>query len=146
MYIEKPVFNTAIDKGLHCDDLADLINLAHNTEHYTLVPDIYSDEDVGRYFMDQQTLDGQTLNFLEDYIDYEKFGIDYADDNNCFLLDDGVLLDSDGGAAFHTEYDGYNCGYISCCRTYRRKFRYAAGRYDFKIQRNVQAAADFCTA
>lgn len=104
--IEKPVFITAVDKGLHCDDLADLINLAHNTEHYTLVPDIYSDEDAGRYFMDQQTLDGQTLNFLEDYIDYEKFGIDYADDNNCFLLDDGVLLDSDGGAAFHTEYDG----------------------------------------
>ena len=104
--IEKPVFNTAIDKGLHCKDVADLINLAHNTEHYTLVPDIYGDEDAGRYFMDQQTLDGGTLNFLEDYIDYEKFGRDYADDNNCFLLDDGMLLDSDGGAAFHTEYDG----------------------------------------
>ncbi|MBR4172830.1 MAG: DUF3846 domain-containing protein, partial [Clostridia bacterium] len=104
--IEKPVFNTAVDKGLHCEDVADLINLAHNTEHYTLVPDIYSDEDAGRYFMEQQTLDGGTLNFLEDYIDYEKFGRDYADDNNCFLLDDGVLLDSDGGAAFHKEYDG----------------------------------------
>ena len=104
--IEKPVFNTAVDKGLHCEDVADLINLAHNTEHYTLVPDIYSDEDAGRYFMDQQTLDGGTLNFLEDYIDYEKFGRDYAADNNCFLLDDGVLLDSDGGAAFHKEYDG----------------------------------------
>lgn len=104
--IEKPVFNTAVDKGLHCEDVADLINLAHNTEHYTLVPDIYSDEDAGRYFMDQQTLDGGTLNYLEDYIDYEKFGRDYAADNNCFLLDDGVLLDSDGGAAFHKEYDG----------------------------------------
>lgn len=72
----------------------------------TLIPEIYNYEDAGRYFMDHQTLDGRTLNFLEDYINYEKFGRDYADDNNCFLLDDGMLLDSEGGATFHKEYDG----------------------------------------
>lgn len=101
---EKSVFKAAVNAELHTENAEDLINLAQNTGHYKLVPDIYDWEDYGKYLAKQIGIDVSSLYDIEDYIDFYKYGEDCGEMNNAVLLSNAVLEERE--TAFSIYYDG----------------------------------------
>lgn len=101
---EKSVFKAAVNAELHTENSEELINLAQNTGHYKLVPDIYDWEDYGKYLAKQIGIDVSSLYDIEDYIDFYKYGEDCGEMNNAVLLSNAVLEERE--TAFNIYYDG----------------------------------------
>lgn len=105
-YGDKAILSAVLEGGLHNKSLEDVINIILNTESFEIINDMYSWEDIGRHFAENNGLDRYTLDFLEDYIDYEKLGEVYAEQNNCKWIDEERLLDTDTGVPFEQKFDG----------------------------------------
>lgn len=101
---EAEVFFRAVDAKEHISDVADLINLAHNTECYNIVWDISSWDGVGAYYAEKAGFGKDDMGDLADYFDYEAYGKDYAAQNGGYFLGD-VFLETNC-ADFTIEYDG----------------------------------------
>lgn len=84
-------FEAVIDSGEHTSSVADLINLAQNLDCYTLFPDIESDEDLGRYCME----DVDIPDALRDYFDYEAYGRDIRIEADGHFAPGGYVLNND---------------------------------------------------
>ena len=102
---EKTAFSAAVEAGEHNTSVAELINLALNTECYNVIPDIYGWDDYGKHVaVEENNINIDNLGDLEDYIDFEKYGDDYAKRNGGILLD-SVFLQIDK-ANYVERYDG----------------------------------------
>ena len=84
-------FEAVIDSGEHTSSVAVLINLAQNLDCYTLFPDIESDEDLGRYCME----DVDIPDALRDYFDYEAYGRDIRIEADGHFAPGGYVLNND---------------------------------------------------
>ena len=84
-------FEAVIDSGEHTSSVSDLINLAQNLDCYTLFPDIESDEDLGRYCME----DVDIPDALRDYFDYEAYGRDIRIEADGHFAPGGYVLNND---------------------------------------------------
>ncbi|MBS7226516.1 MAG: antirestriction protein ArdA [Clostridiaceae bacterium] len=93
-------FEAVIDSGEHTSSVADLINLAQNLDCYTLFPDIESDEDLGRYCME----DVDIPDALRDYFDYEAYGRDIRLEEDGHFAPGGYVLNN--GGQFIEHYHG----------------------------------------
>ena len=93
-------FEAVIDSGEHTSSVADLINLAQNLDCYTLFPDIESDEDLGRYCME----DVDIPDALRDYFDYEAYGRDIRIEADGHFAPGGYVLNN--GGKFIEHYHG----------------------------------------
>jgi len=99
--IEK--FEAAMGFGEHTNSLKDLINLAQNLDSYEYYPDIGSEEDLGRYYIEEMC-SMEVPEHLQNYIDYEAYGRDmYLDEDGRFLNGGYVLRNGD---SFVEHYSG----------------------------------------
>ena len=88
--IEMTVFQTVIQTD-ECRNIMDAINITYNTERFNVVCDMYSWENVGAYIAEQEGFDISVIGELADYIDYEAYGRDYAEQNRGHFLGDVYL-------------------------------------------------------
>lgn len=96
---EIAVFSAAIEHGEHTGSVRELINLAYNLDCYEFFPDISSEEDLGRYYIEELSA-LEVPEHLLSYIDYEAYGRDIALDENSSFVAGGYIV----SAAGFTEY------------------------------------------
>ena len=102
---DKTAFSKAIEAGEHNTSVAELINLAYNTDFYNVAEDIYDWDDYGKYVAKEEfNINIDYLGELTDYIDFEGFGEKYAKDHGGIMLDD-VFLETNC-APYNVRYDG----------------------------------------
>ena len=102
---DRAAFAAAIEAGEHTRSLTDLINLAQNIECYNVVEEIYDWEDYGKYVAKEEcNVNVDYLGELADYVDFERFGEEYAKRHGGHLLDD-KFLETDC-ATYVVKYDG----------------------------------------
>lgn len=85
-------FEAVIDSGEHTSSVADLINLTQNLDCYDLFPDIESEEDLGRYCME----DLDIPDALRDYFNYEAYGRDVLIEGGGHLAPGGYIVQTSG--------------------------------------------------
>ena len=71
---EYQVFTAAVEAQEHSRSVADLINLALNTEVYNFIPDISDYDDYGRYKAEESGINIDELGDLEEFIDFWQYG------------------------------------------------------------------------
>lgn len=91
-----------------CDevnDIDDLINLTFNLDCYDILPDVTDEEDLGRYYIEESgAYDLKAMGHLADYIDFERYGRDVADEEGGKFTDQGyVRVESD---RWDRQFDG----------------------------------------
>lgn len=102
---DRAAFAAAIEAGEHTRSLTDLINLAQNIECYNVVEEIYDWEDYGKYVAKEEcNVNVDYLGELADYVDFERFGEEYAKRHGGHLLDER-FLETDC-ATYVVKYDG----------------------------------------
>ena len=93
-------FEAAVADGEYTGSVGDLINLAQNLDNYDFYPGICTEEDLGRYLIDEVG----TLKIpekIEMYFDYEAYGRDMAIDMNGTFTDNGYVKNHPGGFIEH---------------------------------------------
>ena len=101
------VFQSVIEIDEHCDTVAELINLTDNLDCYNVQAEIADYDDLGRHVLfdrDSHSYDRNTLDALEDYIDFEGFGRSVADGEDGKLADGCYVCPS--GCSFVDSYNG----------------------------------------
>lgn len=91
-------FSAALELGDHTDSVKDLINLTDNLDAYTWYPDITTEEEYGRYLVDECEAMPVLSEHpeLEPYFDYEAFGHDTTINESGTFTEDGYIVrDSD---------------------------------------------------
>lgn len=102
---EYQVFTAAVKAQEHTRSVADLINLALNTEVYNFIPDISDYDDYGRYKAEESGINIDELGDLEDFVNFWDYGERCKKDNKAVFLDSyGVLENS--GSEFTERYNG----------------------------------------
>ena len=102
---DRTAFSRAIEAGEHNTSVAELINLAYNTDFYNVAEDIYDWDNYGKYVAKEEfNINIDYLGELTDYIDFEGFGEKYAKDHGGIMLDD-VFLETNC-APYNVRYDG----------------------------------------
>ena len=102
---EYQVFTAAVKAQEHTRSVADLINLALNTECYSFIPDISDYDDYGRYKAEESGIKIGELGDLEDFVNFWDYGERCKKDNKAVFLDSyGVLENS--GSEFTERYSG----------------------------------------
>ena len=100
-------YQSIIEIDEHCDSVAELINLTDNLDCYDVEPEISDYDDLARYVLferDSYSYNRNTLDALEDYIDYEAFGRSVADGEDGKLAEGCYVCPS--GCSFVGSYDG----------------------------------------
>ena len=100
-------YQAVIEIEEHCDTVAELINLTDNLDCYNIEEQISDYEDLARFVLydrDSYSYNRNTLDALEDYIDYEGFGRAVADGEEGKLADGCYVCPS--GCSFVDSYDG----------------------------------------
>lgn len=90
---EYRVFTAAVKAQEHTRSVADLINLALNTEVYNFIPDISDYDDYGRYKAEESGINIDELGDLEEFIDFWQYGEQCKRDNKAVFLDSGGVLE-----------------------------------------------------
>lgn len=90
---EYQVFTAAVEAQEHTRSVADLINLALNTEVYNFIPDISDYDDYGRYKAEESGINIDELGDLEEFIDFWQYGEQCKRDNKAVFLDSGGVLE-----------------------------------------------------
>ena len=90
---EYQVFTAAVEAQEHSRSVADLINLALNTEVYNFIPDISDYDDYGRYKAEESGINIDELGDLEEFIDFWQYGEQCKRDNKAVFLDSGGVLE-----------------------------------------------------
>ena len=96
----------AVRHGDYASDVQDLINLTYpcNLEQFTLLPDVRSYEDYGRYLVDARR-DFSLPRGARFYFDYEEYGETTVINENGTLTSQGYIF-HDRSASFQEIYDG----------------------------------------
>lgn len=82
----------AIMEAYGASDVADMINITHNLDCWSFLPDIDSHYDLGWYWVEESgCYDTKALGSLANYIDYEGFGRDVALEEGGQLVDGGYI-------------------------------------------------------
>ena len=100
-------YQAIIEIEEHCDSVQELINLADNLDCYSIEAEISDYDDLARYVLydrDSYSYNRNTLDALEDYIDYEAFGRAVAQSEGGVLADACYVCPS--GCSFVENYDG----------------------------------------
>ena len=100
-------YQAVIEIEEHCDTVAELINLTDNLDCYNIEEQISDYDDLARYVLydrDSYSYNRNTLDALEDYIDYEGFGRAIADGEGGQLSENFYVCPS--GCSFVDSYDG----------------------------------------
>lgn len=90
---EYRVFTAAVKAQENTRSVADLINLALNTEVYNFIPDISDYDDYGRYKAEESGINIDELGDLEEFIDFWQYGEQCKRDNKAVFLDSGGVLE-----------------------------------------------------
>lgn len=101
------VYQSVIEIDEHCDTVAELINLTDNLDCYNVQAEIADYDDLGRHVLydrDSHNYNRNTLDALEDYIDFEGFGRSVADGEDGKLADGCYVCPS--GCSFVDSYNG----------------------------------------
>lgn len=99
---ETDKFAAAVDFGEY-NSVKDLINLAGNLDCFELYAGIEDEEDLGRYYIEEMcTL--EIPEHLENYIDYEAYGLDMSQDEDGRFTDGGYVVRT--GDSFTELYSG----------------------------------------
>lgn len=73
-----------------------LINLTNNLDNFEILPDVYGDEDLGYYYVEESGIyDTKNLGALAGYIDYERFGRDICLEEGGTYTDYGYITQRD---------------------------------------------------
>ena len=92
--IEK--FEAAIAYGEYTSSVEDLINLAQNLDCYDLYVEVNSEEDLGRYYIDELCM-LEIPEHIEPYFDFEAYGRDMDEGTDGVFLKDGGYITNGGG-------------------------------------------------
>jgi antirestriction protein len=92
-------FAAAIAYGEHTSSVKDLINLTQNLDNYEFYPGVESEEDLGRYYVDE--LGALKIpEHLESYFDYEAYGRDMH-------FNGGGVFSQQCGGYIENNYNGF---------------------------------------
>ena len=95
-------FEAVMDSGEYTDSVKDLINLAQNLDSYNFYPDIHSEDDLGRMYIQELEV-VQVPEHLIDYIDYEAYGRDVRINEDGHFAPGGYVV---GDNSFTEHYHG----------------------------------------
>ena len=95
----------AVEAQEHTRSVADLINLALNTECYSFIPDISDYDDYGRYKAEESGIKIGELGDLEDFVNFWDYGEQCKKDDRAVFLDSYGVLEK-GCAEFIERYNG----------------------------------------
>lgn len=85
--------------------ISDIINLIENLENLELLNSIFTEEDLGYYYIEDLGLyEKNSLGNLVNYIDYERFGRDIRLDEGGYFTQNGYIYEIDNN--FSLEYQG----------------------------------------
>lgn len=101
---DKTAFCAALEAGEYNRNLKELINLAYNTEYYKVITDISDWADYGKYIALQNGFNTGNIGRIVNFIDFEGYGKQHADNHGGYLLD-GIFLET-GWTEFVNVYDG----------------------------------------
>ena len=104
---ELGTYQAVIEIDEHCDTVPELINLTDNLDCYDVEAEISDYEDLARYVLyerDSYSYNRNTLDALEDYIDFDEFGRDVAKDEGGVLADACYVCPT--GCSFVENYNG----------------------------------------
>lgn len=100
---EIETLEAALNKGDHTSSVADIINLVHNLDCYSLHPGVTDDETLGRiYVEDMEAID--VPEHLLNYFDYEAYGRDIRLEEDGHFAPGGYVLNN--GGQFIEHYHG----------------------------------------
>jgi antirestriction protein len=93
-------FEAVMDSGEYTGSVKDLINLAQNLDAYEFYPDIHSEEELGRMYL-QELEAVQVPEHLIDYIDYEAYGRDVRINEDGHFAPGGYVTGDHGSFVEH---------------------------------------------
>lgn len=100
---EIETLEAALNKGDHTSSVADIINLVHNLDCYSLHPGVTDDETLGRiYVEDMEAI--EVPEHLLNYFDYEAYGRDIRLNEDGHFAPGGYVLNN--GGKFIEHYHG----------------------------------------
>jgi len=96
-------FEAALSYGEYTGSLKSLINLAQNLDYYEYYPGICSEDDLGRYLIDELSA-LEVPEYLANYIDYEAYGRDASLEDSGLFTNTGYIVST--GGSFIEHYNG----------------------------------------
>ena len=100
---EIETLEAALNKGDHTSSVADIINLVHNLDCYSLHPGVTDDETLGRIYVEDMELLDVPDNVLP-YFDFEAYGRDMRINEDGGFVKGGFFLPN--GSQFTEYYHG----------------------------------------
>ena len=88
---EIETLEAALNKGDHTSSVADIINLVHNLDCYSLHPGVTDDETLGRIYVEDMELLDVPDNVLP-YFDFEAYGRDMRINEGGHFIPTGYLI------------------------------------------------------
>lgn len=100
---EIETLEAALNKGDHTSSVADIINLVHNLDCYSLHPGVTDDETLGRIYVEDMELLDVPDNVLP-YFDFEAYGRDMRINDGGHFAPGGYVFNN--GGSFVERYHG----------------------------------------
>ena len=100
---EIETLEAALNKGDHTSSVADIINLVHNLDCYSLHPGVTDDETLGRIYVEEMELLDVPDNVLP-YFDFEAYGRDARINDGGHFAPGGYVFNN--GGSFVERYHG----------------------------------------
>ena len=100
---DREKFIAAIEYGDHTDSLQDIINLAQNLDCYWLYPSVHSEEEYGRYLVDELE-EPELPEEAKKYFMYEEYGRDASINDDGMFTEKGYIYNNRN--TFTEWYDG----------------------------------------
>ena len=100
---DREKFIAAIEYGDHADSLQDIINLAQNLDCYWLYPSVHSEEEYGRYLVDELE-EPELPEEAKKYFMYEEYGRDASINDDGMFTEKGYIYNNRN--PFTEWYDG----------------------------------------
>ncbi len=100
---EIETLEAALNKGDHTSSVADIINLVHNLDCYSLHPGVTDDETLGRIYVEDMELLDVPDNVLP-YFDFEAYGRDARINDGGHFAPGGYVFNN--GGSFVERYHG----------------------------------------
>ena len=100
---EIETLEAALNKGDHTSSVADIINLVHNLDCYSLHPGVTDDETLGRIYVEDMELLDVPDNVLP-YFDFEAYGRDARINEGGHFAPGGYVFNN--GGSFVEQYHG----------------------------------------
>ena len=102
---DQDFFEAALETGEYSSSVADLINLTENMDCFEYLRGIYSDYDLGYYWIEESgCYEIGNCGILSNYIDYKNFGRDVRLDNGGMYVNGGYICLT--GDSFTEYYNG----------------------------------------